>query len=251
MSYLTRVLGAEFLKVKRTLVLWSTLAASLGVDILYFFVLLMNRGAPVQGRTEWETLFQSTNAMWVVLALPLFITLMTALLAQMEHSEKQWKHWFALPVPRWSIYSAKWIIGLGLAWAGTILLELGAVGIGLSMKVLRPDLDFSTPIPWMALAKNTVLISLIVMLIYSLHTWIAERSHSFSFAVGVGMAAAIANILIMNSEKWSKVFPWALTLHVLNPESAYYLPQALAIGITGGLLVAFLGCWDVTRRDVL
>ncbi len=250
MSYQTRVLSAEFLKVKRTLVLWSTLAASLGVDILYFFVLLMNRGAPVQGRTEWDTLFQSTSAMWVVLALPLFITLMTALLAQMEHSEKQWKHWFALPVPRWSIYSAKWMIGLGLTWAATILLDLGAVGIGLSMKVLRPDLDFSAPIPWVVLAKNAVFISLIAMLIYSLHTWIAERSHSFSFAVGVGMAAAIANILIMNSERWSKVFPWALTMHVLNTESGY-LTQALLIGTVGGALLAVLGCWDVTRRDVL
>ncbi len=250
MTYLTHALSAEILKTKRTLVLWVTLAAPLGVDILYFSVLLMNRSAPVQGGTEWDTLIQSTNAMWSVLALPLFITLMTALLAQMEHSENQWKHWFALPVPRWSIYSSKWIVGLGLTWTASILLELGAMFIGLSMKALRPDLDFSTPIPWTVLVRNVVFISLIATLIYSLHTWIAERSHSFSLAVGVGMAAAIANILVMNSEKWSKVFPWALPLHAINTESTY-LPQALLIGTAGGLLLALLGCWDVTRRDVL
>ncbi len=251
MSYMTRALSAEFLKTKRTLVLWVTLAAPMGVDILYFFVLLMNdRGAPVEGRTEWETLIQSVTAMWCILALPLFITLMTALLAQMEHSEKQWKHLFALPIPRWSIYSGKWIVGLGLAWAGTAILQLGAVGIGLSMKVLRPEMDFTTPIPLMILLKNTAFISLVATLIYSLHTWIAERSHSFSFAVGVGMSAAIANILIMNSEKWNRVFPWTLMMHVIDSESTY-LPTALLIGITGGVLLALLGCWDVTRRDVL
>ncbi len=250
MSYFSRALSAEFLKTKRTLVLWTTLAAPLVVDGMYFFALMNNRSAPVEGRTEWESLIMSVNSMWVILMLPLFITLMTALLAQMEHGEKQWKHWFALPIPRWSIYSAKWITGLSLAWIGTMLLEFGAVLIGLVGPMIRPDLDFSTPIPWMLLVKNTALISLTITLVYSLHTWIAERSHSFTLAVGIGMSAAVMNILVMNSERWSKVFPWTLPVHVLDTESTY-LPQALLIGITGGVLLALLGCWDVTRRDVL
>ena len=49
--------------------------------------------------------------LWAILALPLFITLETALLAQTEHSEKHWKHLFALAVPRWVYYAAKWLTG--------------------------------------------------------------------------------------------------------------------------------------------
>jgi hypothetical protein len=66
------------------------------------------------------------------------------------------------------------------------------------------------------------LVYLIFLVILSIHTWIALRFHSFTVAVGVGMAAAIA-----------------------------WLPWALAVGILGGLALAVAGCWEVTRRDVL
>jgi hypothetical protein len=53
-------------------------------------------------------------------------------------------------------------------------------------------------------------------------------------------------------------FPWSLPYVVIAPHSSLYLPEAwaflqgiaLAVGVTGGLIASFLGCWEATRRDV-
>jgi hypothetical protein len=44
--------------------------------------------------------------LWATLMMPLFITIETALIAGLEHSENQWKNLLAFPIPRWTIYIA-------------------------------------------------------------------------------------------------------------------------------------------------
>ena len=137
--------------------------------------------------------------LWAILALPLFITLETALLAQTEHSEKHWKHLFALAVPRWVYYAAKWLTGAALVFLGQVFLLGGTLLSGYLMRLARPDLGFDAypPVAWMA--RILGLVYLISLLVLSIHTWVALHFHSFTVAVGVGMAAAVANIILINS----------------------------------------------------
>jgi lantibiotic transport system permease protein len=65
-----------------------------------------------------------------VLALPLFITLEVALLAGLEHGQDHWKDLFVLPIPRWTIYTAK------LATAALLLaLSLVLLGVGVLVAI--------------------------------------------------------------------------------------------------------------------
>jgi hypothetical protein len=62
----------------------------------------------------WQSLWRGTLTIWAVFLLPLLITVETALLAGIEHGERQWKHMFALPIPRAAIYVAKFGVLQGL-----------------------------------------------------------------------------------------------------------------------------------------
>jgi ABC-type transport system involved in multi-copper enzyme maturation permease subunit len=49
----------------------------------------------------------------------------------MEHNSRTWKQLYSRPLPRWSIYLAKQIIGMGLIGISFIVLGLFSVGDGL------------------------------------------------------------------------------------------------------------------------
>lgn len=254
MSFITairRALSAETLKLKRTLALWMVLIAPLTVVALNF-LMLWQRGASylLDADTAWDSLAHNMTTFWAVLMLPLYITLETALLGGVDHNTQQWKHLYALPLPRWSIYAAKWLISLALVAASTLVLWVGTILCGLLLNVVDPGLALSGSIPLWDILRPMGLIGLIGTLIVAIHLFVGLRWPSFTVSVGFGMVATTANLMIMQSEKWSKVFPWALPLYALE-DAGGYLGVALMIGLSGGLIVGLAGMWRISRREVL
>jgi len=253
MTRLLRAVGAEMLKTRRTLAVWMTVLTPMVVCSIQL-VILLRWGKPVgtEKLDAWKTSISQCNLLWVLLVLPLFITLETALLAHAEHAEKQWKHLFALPVPRWAFYAAKWLVGAGLVLLGQIFLVIGEIAIGYLAGWLEPALGFGPFPPFWWTVRILSLAYLISLIVLSIHTWVALRFHSFTVAVGVGMAAAVANAMVNSSEDALHFFPWLLPGNALHhAEAIAWLPWALTVGIVGGIALAVAGGWDVTRRDVL
>ena len=122
-TYLRRALSAETLKLKRTLAVWMVLIAP-SVVVALNFVMLLDRGENFmsQADTAWQALAQNILLFWALMMLPLFVTLETALLGGVDHNSQQWKHLYALPIPRWAIYAAKSIIALALIGASALVL---------------------------------------------------------------------------------------------------------------------------------
>ncbi|MBP7689577.1 MAG: ABC transporter permease, partial [Thermoflexales bacterium] len=145
---LRRAVSAETLKLKRTLALWLVLIAPLTVVVLNF-LMLWQRGASylLEPDSAWQGLTQNIAAFWSLLMLPLYVTLETALLGGVEHTAQQWKHLYALPLPRWSTYAAKWLISMSVVAASTIVLWLGTILCGLALNVVDPELTLNTSIP--------------------------------------------------------------------------------------------------------
>jgi ABC-2 type transport system permease protein len=50
---------------------------------------------------EWAMFVTSSAAMWSYFMLPLTVTALTILIAQLEHGPSTWNHLLALPVARW------------------------------------------------------------------------------------------------------------------------------------------------------
>ena len=247
---LSRALSAETLKLKRTLAVWMVLIAPLTVVVLNF-LMLWQRGASylLEADSAWEGLTQNIAAFWSLLMLPLYVTLETALLGGVEHTPQLWKHLYALPLPRWSIYAAKWLISLVLVATSTLVLWLGTILCGLMLNVIEPTLTLSASIPLWDIGRPLGASGLIGWLIISIHLFVGLRWSNFTISIGFGMVATTINIMVMNSEKWAKVYPWSLPPFALE-DTGGYLGTALAIGVLGGVVVGLAGMWHMSRREV-
>ena len=244
---LVRALHAEILKLKRTLALGLVFITPLAIVGLMFIASLTTQGKADPGFNAWDAFADLIFAFWSLLMLPLFITLETALLSQLESTEKLWKHLFALPIPRAALYMAKLLVGAGLIGLSTMVLWVGTLLAGYTLRWLKPGIGFEFPIPWLETLQAALLSYAAAWLIMALHTWISLRWQSFTLSVGVGMiATVIGAFLTIGSERWARVYPWALPSMVTSDDA-----QVLMLGVVGGIIVAGAGCWNMIRQDVL
>src|SRR5688572_21407552 len=130
MVYFARALSAEVLKIKRTLALAVAVALPLVIVVMNLFILIRMRVFD-EGFDGWQYLLLNSIVLWGLLMLPLYITLETALLAGLEHGDKNWKQLFALPIPRPAIYAAKQAVSLGMVALSMVVLVLGALAAGM------------------------------------------------------------------------------------------------------------------------
>lgn len=251
---LLRALHAERLKLKRTLAFWLAPLAPLVIVALQVAVVLdgadlLRQDLPAD---PWAEYGGQVVFLWTMLMLPLFITLETALLANLEHANGQWKHLFALPVCRGAVYAAKQLAAFVLIGLSMAALYVYLVGSGLVLRLVVPGLGLEAPVPWLALARIVGLAFVASWLILAIHTWIALRWHSFVVASAVGIVAMIVAVFVFRSDTWNVWYPWTLPGLVSNSLEEGLLPlRELLLGGLGGLAVALLGGWEVTRRDVV
>ncbi len=254
MNSFWKCLWSEVLKLRRTLTFWMVLLAPLVLQLLCFGMWLIRdmNSYTSDGETIWQNYFFNLQTFWIVLMLPLFIALETALLASVEHNSGLWKHLYALPVPRGSFYAAKWAIGVIVVVLASLMMLAETYLAGLILDLVTNKYAFmQAAFPFKLMSKVFLSAAACSVLMVSIHTWISQHFHNFTVNVGIGMAAAVANIMIIQSDKpWLKFFPWVIQSQVIE-DMMVSIPAALAIGAGGGLLVALIGGWLVTRRDVV
>ena len=262
MKYLVNALRAELLKTKRTLAFWLALIAPAVIVGLQVLIVYDRREMYLARASEyhaWLDYGGETLVMWSLLMLPLFITLETALVAQWEHRARQWKHLFALPVPRGVLYAAKQIAGMLLIGLSSLVLVALIVLTGLGFRLAVPGLGFEAPIPMGDYLKFVGIMFLGAWLLMAIQTWVAQRWSSFTVASAVGIALTIAGVVAVQSD-YGPYYPTTLPLIVaskfVESLSGINMPldmpiKALAFGILGGVLVTMLAGWDMARRDVL
>ncbi len=252
MKILIRTLYAELLKFKRTLALWLTVIAPAAIVFMHILVYLQTDAQFPPNQNPWIRFTQGVLVFWGLLTMPLFVTLETALAGSLEHREEHWKHLFALPVPRWMIYTVKQCSGMLLIGISSAVLPfLVLLGGGL-LHLLRPNLGLmTTPIPLKQLFTFVVPVYVSAWLIISIQTWVNLRWKNFVLSSALGMTMTILAIAAVSSD-WGSYYPWALPGLVANSftDGFGYLQEVLLGGI-GGVIVALLGGWDVVRQDVL
>lgn len=252
MSALSRALSAEALKLKGTLALWMCLIAPGVVVALYVLQIAASnfpaaRAAP-DPALAWEMFAKSTLGLWAFLMLPLFVTLESALLAGLEHGDRQWKHLLALPLPRSAHYLAKLLALAGLvALAFVALVALVPIG-GYALALIKPAFGIAGAPPWEFLLRSAAYCYVATLLIVALQCWIAVRWSSFTVAVSVGMSATVMGFLIGQSERYGHWYPWSMPMQVLAGKGQW-IEFVMVAGVAGGLLVALLGLADFHRRE--
>ena len=252
MNSLFRALHAEALKLKGTLALWMCLIAPAVVVALYVLQISFSR-IPVAGGARdpaqaWLMLAQAVFGLWTFLMLPLFITLEAALLAGLEHGERQWKHLLALPLPRGAHYLAKLLALAALIAFGFLALVALVPPAGVALMWLKPAFGLAGAPPWAFLLRTAGQAYLASLLVVSISCWIAVRWSSFTVAVSAGMSATVMGFLIGQSERFGHWYPWSMPVQVLAGKGQW-IEFVLVAGSCGGLLVALLGLLDFRRRE--
>ncbi len=265
MTYLIRALHAEYLKSKRTLAFWLTLIAPAVIVGLQFAMMIDQhqyyKNPEDPAFSAWTQYTQSTLMLWALLMLPLFVTLETALIAQWEHRSQQWKHLFALPLPRWAIYAAKQLCGMGLIGLSTLALAVLIVAVGFSFRLIYPGLGFEAAPPLAELIRFATFMYLGSWLIVAIQTWVAQRWSNFAVPCAVGIALTVMGVIVIQSD-YAGFYPYTLPALVANgfsgslgglnvlEENVAPIKEIL-FGSLGGLVAAVIGGWHFIRRDVL
>ena len=254
MNALARALSAEALKLKGTLALWMCFIAPAVVAVLYILQIWASRlppgaaGHAPDPAQAWQMYCQSVLALWAFLMLPLFVTLEAALLAGLEHGDRQWKHLLALPLPRSAHYLSKLAaLAMLVALAFLALVVLVPLG-GLALMVVKPAFGIAGPPPWEYLLRGLGACYLASLLMLSIQCWVSVRWSSFTVAVSVGMSATVMGFLIGQSERFGHWYPWSMPVQVLAGKGQW-LEFVVVAGVVGGLAVALLGLLDFRQRE--
>jgi ABC-2 type transport system permease protein len=223
---------AELLKLKRSLALLLCVAAPCCVVILNALIALDRKG-PVQ----LPMFGIGAAAFWAFAMLPLAVTALSVLMAQMEHGPRTWDHMLTMPGARTRIFLAKALTMLGLVTAMSLLLFVSVLASGWMVSKLHAvDGAFDPLTLAFTLAKMNAAAALVCML----QLWVALRFRSFVpplvFGIGGTFVAVAAT-----SARQGAYFPWLMAVNVLSTEPARQ-QLAMTLGALGGLvaLVAML-----------
>lgn len=246
-----RALHAEMLKLKHTLALHLTFIAPAVVVTLVTVQWLVQRKLPFPPDTSsaaiWAQFGSTVLGIYVFLMLPLYITLQSALLAQLEHQDRQWKHLWALPLPRSSHYLAKlWmlaaLLALSLALLVLVLIPLGGWALQ-----WRSDIRLTGGPDVASLLHRAAAVFVCSVLLLVLHTWIAQRWRSFTVAVATGMSATVMGFIVGQSRDFGPWFPWTLPLQPLSQHPAP--EQVMLYSLVAAIAVTAMALWTWTRRE--
>ncbi len=253
---LLRALHSEVLKMKRTIALKMVVLCPAVVVLLILFAAsqapfsTLNRSGV---GNKWMVLAGLTLRVWAVLMMPLFITLETALVAGLDHSDNQWKSLLARPVPRWTLYMAKLIVVMAMTAISTLVLLCGILMDGAILARVQPEVVFAFPVPWVAIFRDGARVMGLAFLALTIQHWVSLRWRSFPVAIGTGIVAMVAGLfasaMAQQTGGWPEYFPWALPVLVLARQP-HNIEAALLISGASGVAVAAAGCLDFCRHEV-
>lgn len=251
MMALLRALHAEALKLRGTLALALCAAIPLAVVALSFLMIVvrnLDSAIDTDPAQSWDKWLRGTSALWAVLMLPLFVTLQSALLAQLEHANQQWKHLAAMALPREVHYLAKWVaLAAFVALANACMLSL-SVAVGVLVDTWWPATNFGAQVPWASVGGYWLGMTLPSLLIVGIHTYIANRWRSFTVVVSIGMVASIAGTLVVHSKTYGHFYPWMWPAQVVGADPQH-VTFAMMAGGAGGALALLLGAVAFGRRQ--
>jgi lantibiotic transport system permease protein len=236
---LFRFLFAEFLKLRRSLALLLVSTAPLFVMIICVLIgLHSDKPMPL------DRYSMTGAAFWAFAMLPMSVTALSVLMAQMEHGPKTWDHFLALPGARRWLFPAKALTMLFLVAAMTgwlyLLLLLGAWFVGLIHPVTGVLDTAALRLTLSKMAAASVLMCVIQL-------WTALRFRSFVPPLVLGIVGTFVAVAAASAREGA-YFPWLMPLHILSTEAAMQ-QMALWIGAFGGLVAMAIMLTDLSRRE--
>ena len=242
MSGFLRLLLAEWLKLRRSLIWLLILSVPLMVFLLGVAVI-----ATGNSTDQWDMLAMSGAAIWSFFLLPMTATALTALIAQLEHGSRGWSFMLALPHRKMAIFTAKALIVLAVMALISALVAVANIASGIVAGWIAPDQAMQGELPLALLAGIMSKMWLTGLLVVAVQFAVAMRYASFAVPVVVGIAGTFVAV-VATSARQGLYFPWLMATNILNTDPAR-ADQALLMGSLGGLIIFATAIIWLSRRD--
>jgi hypothetical protein len=189
-------LGMERLKIKGTLVVWLAVFAPAFVVIVAFVAGYADGEKFYRaGVNPWINFSEHLLAGWSLFIFPVYVSLLSALYAAIEHQNRAWGYLYSLPVPKSSIYLSKLLVLTALIALSHFALVAFGLGAGSLMGLLKPAYgfqDFSMP-AFMPVACIHLFVCGLGMIVIQL--LISLWYESFIIPAGFGLFATLAGAI--------------------------------------------------------
>jgi len=212
-------LRAEFLKVKRTSLIYFTFLAAVFVPVV---MLLEDLDGTPNGDLKRIDPFQTFYAEgWMFIAfliLPMFIVLISTLLLQIEHRNNTWKQVLASPQQFYTILVSKFIVLQTFILLMLILHNVLMLTVAVFIHLMYPDFQILTYLnSWETLLLVNARTYFAALGMSSLQFWLALRYRNFITSLGIGVVLCIMGPLLVfefNVESVLNKLPFALSILV-------------------------------------
>ncbi len=234
-----RSLSADFLKIRGKGIWFLIFLAPIGLVAMQAlnFGLRLDYLKQQYADSIWGGLINDT-IIFVPIALYLGVTLVSSLIANVEHQMSSWKQLLALPISRTAVFSAKFLLCFLLLSVSCLLLPVFTIILGLTLGFGGTD------IPWMDILRMGFLPYLAALPLMALQLWLSLSFRNQALPVTIGVTAAIISPFTLQLSEW---FP-------LNwPTFGYSGPHAewfVGAGILCGVMIMILGLIHFNRKDV-
>ena len=224
------VIRVEMAKLKRSLALLLCIAAPAFVALLGLLI-----GLDGDKPRTWTQFMAGGSAMWAYFMLPMTVTALTVLVAQVEHAPKAWNAVLALPVPRWQIFAAKALVVIALVAGMSVAVLLLLLLAGISVEALKPgETLLGSPEPWASSRLLATMFAGSLMLI-AIQLWTALRFRSFVPPLVLGIGGTFVAVAATAS-KQGAWFPWLIPVNALASDPGRS-QTAISFGFWGGLVL--------------
>ncbi|ELK44280.1 ABC transporter permease [Halobacillus sp. BAB-2008] len=192
---LLRMEGKKLRNSKITLIIWA--GPLLAVLVAYFSMFNVSGNVP-----PWIALMTQMMVPHAVLFLPLVTGVFTALLCSYEHSYGGWKMILTLPVSKWQVFLAKYMVS-------SLLVALVQVAFFICTAILGMIKGIQDPFPFMEILATITVGWLASLPLVAFQLWMAVYFSSFATPTVINALFALPTILIINSEKMGPLYPWS------------------------------------------
>ena len=192
---------SEFLKIKRTSILYLVLVAAFVVP----FILVFDHGSPDPNTpvNGWDHFYREGFMVFLFVFFQLFFVLVSTLLIQIEVRNHAWKQVLASPQSFIHILLAKFTVMHVLALAFLMIFNVYMM-MGAGVVDIIFGLDFLPHLlgRWPELLKVNVMAYVSIIGISALSFWLALRSKNFIAPIAIGFLLWLIGPIVAFELKW-------------------------------------------------
>lgn len=211
---LIRLLKVEFLKIRRSQIVWLLLAAVILLWVPSVLHAHLNFEMQAEGISPEHNFFIQGFLGFCWFLFPSCMVVVTVMLNQTERNNRGILKMLSLPVSTSKLCLAKFFVLLSLAALHTTL----AIGMYLlSAKIVSVMQNYPFLLPQSFVWKEAGLIFLTAIPMLSFFWMLAVCIRTPVFAIGAGLASVVPSVLAINTKIWF-LDPMAYPFYVLTSE---------------------------------